>query len=226
MSKLRCIVADDEPLAVRLLSSYVARTDFLELAGAYTSARAALVALQTGTVDLALLDIQMPQLTGLELARAIANTSTLVIFVTAYKDYAIEGFKVHAFDYLLKPVSYDEFLAAVSRAKPAEEPPQTITVKSDYRRININIDDISYIEGLKDYVKIHTATRERPVLTHLSMKGIEAMLPASEFVRIHRSFIVATKRITHYDRSCVTIHSYTLPIGDTYRAKVSALLAK
>ncbi len=225
MSKYRCIIADDEPLAVRLLESYARRIDTIETVGSFISAADALAAIRGGGVDLAILDIQMPQMTGLELARAAADAGTLVIFVTAYRDYAFEGFRVHAADYLLKPVSFEEFSEAVARvtgrlAVPAPAPADAcLTVRSDYRQVRIPVADILYIEGLKDYVKIFVADRERPVLTQMSMKGAEAQLPPDRFMRVHRSFIVGLRHIAAFDRSSLTIASATIPVGDTFRAR-------
>lgn len=226
MTPLKCIIVDDEPLAVRLIESYVKRHPGVELVEAFTSAEAALMRLRRGDIDLALLDIQMPGMTGLKLAEALDGMSTAVIFITAYRNYAFEGFKVHATDYLLKPVSYDEFAAAVDRyisslpqaTAPAE--PQVLTVRSDYRTVRIPIDDITHVEGLKDYVKIYCASRPMPVLTLMSMKSVEQSLPESDFIRIHRSYIVSIRHITAYDRTSVTVAGTTLPVGDTYRQRV------
>lgn len=223
MTPLRCIVADDEPLAMKLIESYVSRTDGLELAGGYTSAAAALDAITACAPDLAFLDIQMPKLSGLDIARAVKDTGVRVVFVTAYRDYAVEGFRVNALDYLMKPVSYDEFLEAVSRAREAMTPeapdtPAHIVVRSDYRQVRVDLDDILYVEGLKDYVKIFTASRERPLLTQMSLKAAEQALPAARFMRVHRSFIVALERVTSFDRSqAVLDHGARIPLGDTYR---------
>lgn len=226
MSKCRCIIADDEPLAVRLLESYSRRIDSLETVGTFISAADALAAIRAGGVDLAILDIQMPHMTGLELARAAAGSGTQIIFVTAYRDYAFEGFRVHAADYLLKPVSFEEFSEAVGRvagrvAAPAAAAPSDdcLTVRSDYRQVRIPVADILYIEGLKDYVKIFVADRDRAVLTQMSMKAAEAQLPPDRFMRVHRSFIVGLRHIAAFDRSSLTVASSTIPVGDTFRAR-------
>jgi len=226
MKSLRCIVADDEPLALKLIESYIAKTEGLELAGGFSSATDALAAVCRADADIAFLDIQMPRMSGLEIARAARESGTKVVFVTAYRDYAVEGFRVNALDYLLKPVSYDEFLEAVERARdivPNDEQacePACMMVRSDYRQVRVNFDDITYIEGLKDYVKIHTDSRERPLLTQMSLKAVEQALPPAKFMRVHRSFILAVDRIASFDRSAVTLAQGTsIPVGDTYRSQ-------
>lgn len=222
MGQLRCIVADDEPLAVELLRSYVQRDERLQLVGAFTDARAAMDTLQQGGVDLAILDIQMPELSGIEIARAADEMGVRVMFITAYREYALDGFRVHAADYLLKPVSRNEFAEAIDRICSRQSAPvQYLTVRSDYRQLRLPFNEILYVEGLKDYVKIYVTGRERPVITQMSLKAVEQALPADEFVRIHRSFVVAKSRVTAYDRTSVTVAGTALPIGDTYRQRFS-----
>lgn len=222
MAALRCLIADDEPLAVRLLESYMKKLDCVASLRCYSSAAQALEAIDGGDVDLAILDICMPGLSGLELARAADSRGTAVIFVTAYPDYALEGFRVHAADYLLKPVSFDDFAEAVGRvaARFHGSGNAFITVRSDYRQIRLQLDDILYIEGLKDYVKIFTTSRERPVLTLMNLKALENMLPAERFMRIHRSYIVNLDHIRSYDRTAVIVGGVEVPVGDTYRSKL------
>ena len=222
MDQLRCIVADDEPLAVELLRSYVQRDERLQLVGAFTDARAAMATLQQGGVELAILDIQMPELSGIEIARAADEMGVRVMFITAYREYALDGFRVHAADYLLKPVSRNEFAEAIDRICCRQSAPvQYLTVRSDYRQLRLPFNEILYVEGLKDYVKIYVTGRERPVITQMSLKAVEQALPADEFVRIHRSFVVAKSRVTAYDRTSVTVAGIALPIGDTYRQRFS-----
>ena len=222
MDQFRCIVADDEPLAVELLRSYVQRDERLQLVGAFTDARAAMATLQQGGVDLAILDIQMPELSGIEIARAADEMGVRVMFITAYREYALDGFRVHAADYLLKPVSRNEFAEAIDRICSRQSAPvQYLTVRSDYRQLRLPFNEILYVEGLKDYVKIYVTGRERPVITQMSLKAVEQALPADEFVRIHRSFVVAKSRVTAYDRTSVTVAGTALPIGDTYRQRFS-----
>ncbi|MDE6287441.1 MAG: LytTR family DNA-binding domain-containing protein [Muribaculaceae bacterium] len=222
MAALRCLIADDEPLAVKLLESYMSKLDCVASLRCYNSAAQALEAIDAGEVDLAVLDIRMPGLSGLELARAADSRGTAVIFVTAYPDYALEGFRVHAADYLLKPVSFDDFSEAVGRVAARFHSPGSafITVRSDYRQLRLQLDDILYIEGLKDYVKIFTASRERPVLTLMNLKALENMLPAERFMRTHRSYIVNLDHIRSYDRSAVIVNGISVPVGDTYRSRL------
>lgn len=169
----------------------------------------------------------MPSLSGLELARAAREAGVRVVFVTAYRDYAVEGFRVNALDYLLKPVSYAEFLEAVDRARESavqpgrDDTPGHIMVRSDYRMVCVEFDDIIYVEGLKDYVKFYTASRERPLLTQMSLKAVEQALPEASFMRVHRSFIVALGRVESFGRSSIILRDSgtQVPIGDTYRTQ-------
>ncbi|MDE6333902.1 MAG: LytTR family DNA-binding domain-containing protein [Muribaculaceae bacterium] len=227
-SPIRCIVADDEPLAVRLLETYISRSPGLVSTGSYTNADDALAAIQSGNADLAFLDIQMPRMSGLQLAAAARDSGVRVVFVTAYRDFAVEGFRVNAIDYLLKPVSFDEFTDAVTRAAEiltrkatqTTTPAETfITVRSDYRQVRIDHDDIAYIEGLKDYVKIYTLSRPRPIITQMSLKAIQHTLPSTAFMRVHRSYIIALRQVQSFDRSHALLRDTSIPIGDTYRAE-------
>lgn len=215
MSSLRCIVVDDEPLACRLIASYVERTEGLELCGSYTSALHALDAINKENPDIAFLDIQMPELTGLDIARRI-TAQTKVVFTTAYRDFAVEGFQVNAIHYLLKPISYAEFLQAVERASGGRsEQQQFISVKSEYRLIRIPVNDILYIEGLKDYIKIYIDGQPRPVLTLMSMKAIEATLPSESFMRVHRSYIANTDRIRVLEQGRIVYGDTRIPVSDS-----------
>lgn len=226
MRPLKCLIADDEPLAVRLLEKYIERTDGIECVASCLSGSEAMQTMRTTHIDVAFLDIQMPDITGLELARAIAGTPTRVVFVTAYRDYAIDGFRVNALDYLLKPVSYDEFTEAVRRAAEActapidDDRPAHLMVRSDYRLVKIPFDRILYVEGLKDYVKFYLDDRDRPLLTQMSLKAVEQALPDDAFMRVHRSFIVGLRHLTAVDRGRVVIGTETIPVGDTYRSRV------
>ncbi len=224
MQSLRCLIADDEPLAVRLLQSYVERHPRLVAAGAYTDPGKALATLEHDAVDLAFLDIEMPGMSGMELARAIASRPTRVVFVTAYRDYAVEGFRVQALDYLLKPVSYEEFCLAADRALAAIKPVEHISVTSGYRRLRIALSDIIFIQGLKDYVKIVCTDRPRPVLTQISLKEMAALLPGSRFRRVHRSYIVNTDMIDYITGGSISLCSHIVPIGNTYRGSVADLV--
>lgn len=221
---LRCVIADDEPLAVRLLQSYVERHPGLSEAGAFTDPTLALEAIRAGGVDLAFLDISMPGMNGMELARAIAGTSVRVVFVTAYREYAVEGFRVQALDYLLKPVSYEEFCEAAGRALARIKPPSHIMVRCDYRQVRVDFDDIIYIQGLKDYVRMVVAGRDRPILTQMSLKSLEDVLPAGRFRRVHRSYIVNTGYIDYIRGGTIKLQRHTVPVGAAYRCGIAEFL--
>lgn len=199
--KLKCAIVDDEPLALGLLESYVAKTPFLELAGKYSSAVQAMKELPEKQVDLLFLDIQMPELNGLEFSRMV-DSRTRIVFTTAFEQYALDGYKVNALDYLLKPISYTDFLQAANKAvqwfELLNQPHDEITsifVKSDYKLVQIELDNILYVEGLKDYVKIYEEGSQRPILSLMSMKAMEELLPSSRFMRVHRSYIVQKSKI-------------------------------
>ena len=226
---IKCAIIDDEPLAVELLASYVSKIPFLELNGKYTNATDALHGIGQNPVDLLFLDIQMPELNGLELSRMVPE-STRIVFTTAFNQYAIDGFRVNALDYLLKPISYADFLEASTKAMqwfqlvhqseqaaPADEEPRSIFVKSEYKLLQIDLDDIRYIEGLKDYVKIYTEQSPHPILSLMNMKAIEQMLPTSRFIRVHRSFIVQKSKIREIERNRIVFGDVYIPIGDSYK---------
>lgn len=270
MAKISCIVVDDEPLAARLIESYVVKTPFLDLRGVFNSGSAAFTFLQDNPVDLLFCDIQMPGLNGMELSRMLP-AGTRIIFTTAFSEYAVEGFKVRALDYLLKPVSYEDFLASALKAKeyfdlmaasssgktsvpasaelpgkqdaaasesaslsasqpaapavssaaasPAAAPAsiRSIFVKTEYRLQQIDLDRITFIEGLKDYVKIHLDDGTPPVLSLMRLKTLEDSLPSDRFVRVHKSFIVQTSRIEAIERARIIIGKDYIPIGETYQ---------
>lgn len=228
---LNCVLIDDEPLALDLLESYVSKTPFLQLAGKYSSAVAAMTEMQGKNIDLLYLDIQMPELNGLEFAKMVAP-ETRIIFTTAFSQYAIEGYRVNALDYLLKPISYKEFLESANKAlnwfklvrKPAQpaatesvKESDCIYVKSDYKLLQIKLKDIIYIEGLKDYVKIYTKNSPRPILSLISMKAMEERLPADKFIRVHRSFIVQKEEITVINRGRIIFNDVSIPISESYK---------
>ena len=229
---IKCAIVDDEPLAVELLASYVSKIPFLELCGKYTNATDALHGISEQPVDLMFLDIQMPELNGLELSKMVPE-STRIVFTTAFDRYAVDSFRVNALDYLLKPISYADFLEASNKAMqwfqlvqqneqqvaaPAvEEEPRSIFVKSEYKLLQINLDDIRYIEGLKDYVKIYTEQSPHPILSLMNMKAIEQLLPTSRFIRVHRSFIVQKSKIREIERNRIVFGDVYIPIGDSYK---------
>lgn len=207
----------------------------LTLVGTFLSASDAVRDILDGNVDLVFLDIEMPQINGMEFAKIIPSNCR-IIFTTAYDRYAVQGFKVNAVDYLLKPVSYDEFLQAVDRAAkslaaaaPAkQEPPKKefLLVKSEYRLLQIRISDITLIEGLKDYIKIFVAGQPKPVLTLMSMKAAEQALPESQFMRVHRSFIVNTSRISIIERNHIIVGDRAVPVSDSYRQAFNEYIAR
>lgn len=221
--KLKCALVDDEPLALGLLESYVRKTDFLMLEGSYSSAVQAMSQLGEHPVDLLFLDIQMPELNGLEYSRMVPPT-TRIVFTTAFQQYALDGYRVNALDYLLKPISYSDFLQAANRAlqwfERSEQSPkerESIFVKSDYKLIRIELRHILYIEGLKDYIKIYEEGEPKPILSLMSMKAMEEMLPASRFIRVHRSFIVQKEKIRVIDRGRIVFGKSYIPISDSYK---------
>jgi DNA-binding LytR/AlgR family response regulator len=237
---LTCAIIDDEPLAVSLLESYVNKTPFLQLEGMYNSAVDALDQFSRQPVELLFLDIQMPELNGLEFSRIIGN-DTRIIFTTAFGQYALDSYKVNALDYLLKPISYPDFLQSANKAlqwydlfhKPEEkasEPvlnktkAESIFVKSEYKLIQVELRKILYIEGLKDYIKIYTEGETRPVISLMSMKTMEDLLPTDRFIRVHRSFIVQPEKIKVIDRNRIVFGKEYIPISDSYRQKFNDFL--
>lgn len=220
---LKCAIVDDEPLALNLLESYVKKTPFLELTGKYSSAVQAMKELPNHPVDLLFLDIQMPELNGLEFSKLV-NPATRIVFTTAFEQYAIDGYKVNALDYLLKPISYVDFLQAANKAmkwfellqQPKEEI-QSIFVKSDYKLVQIELRNILYIEGLKDYIKIYEENNPKPILSLMSMKVMEDLLPTSRFMRVHRSYIVQKDKIRVIDRGRIVFGKTYIPISDSYK---------
>ena len=223
---LTCAIIDDEPLAVSLLEKYVLKTSFLELRGTYNSAINALPALREEPVDLLFLDIQMPELSGLEFSQVL-DPRIRVIFTTAFDQYAVDSYRVNALDYLLKPISYADFLASVNKAvawfellhksSASDAPIDRIFVRSEYRLLQIELSRVLYIEGLKDYVKIYLEGEERPVLSLMSMKKLEEMLPADRFVRVHRSFIVHADKIKVIERNRIVFGKEYIPISENYK---------
>lgn len=243
MAVIRCAVVDDEPLALGLMASYVKKTPFLELVGSYSSAVQAMQELHDHPVDLLFLDIQMPELNGLDYSRMVPST-TRVIFTTAFNQYALDGFRVNALDYLLKPISYPDFLQAankaqdwfnlVNKSQQAEQPEkaekkeeiQSIFVKSEYKLIQIELKNILYIEGLKDYVKIFEENSTKPILSLMSMKSLEEMLPADRFMRVHRSYIVQKEKIRIIEHNRIVFGNTYIPIGDSYKQAFQDFLDK
>jgi two-component system LytT family response regulator len=231
---IRCVIVDDEPLAVSLLTDYVRKTPGLEIVLSTTHVLEALQAVQEGKADLLFLDIQMPELTGLQFMKIIRK-SCKVILTTAYTQYALEGYEHDVVDYLLKPITLDRFLIAVQKVKErwgisekpevspgaATNPIQAINhifIKTEYRIQKVNLTEILYIEALRDYIAIHTATAK--ILTLESMKNMEEILPGTQFIRIHKSYIINRECIDFIEKGRVVIRKEYLPIGETYREKL------
>ena len=254
MNTLNCIAVDDEPLALGLVSAFIEKTPFLKLVGRYSSAVEALQGLHTQQVDVVFLDIQMPDLTGIELARVIEKAASgthapRIVFTTAFNHFALEGFRVDALDYLLKPFNYEEFLRAATKAStyfdlvrkaensgtanPAEVPsapaiPQEdyLFLKVEYQLVRVAYQDILYIEGLKDYVKVHLKSETRPLLSLTSLKNLEEKLPARRFMRVHRSYIVNLERIESITRTSIQIGDTTIPVSDQYKEVFSDYVSR
>lgn len=236
---LRCCVIDDEPLASGLIASYIEKTPFMELVGEYSSPKDAISTILNNNIDVVFLDIQMPQLNGIEFAKIIPQT-TRIIFTTAYSNYAVDGFRVNALDYLLKPISYEEFLAAANRALNWHEITRRadpagssdtiqgdyIILKSEYKLVQVKIDDIIYVEGLKDYVKIYLDGTEKAIMTLLSMKTLEQSLPPELFMRVHRSFIVNLSKIKVIERNRIVFGRTQIPISDSYKEAFSEYISR
>ena len=224
---LNCAIIDDEPLAAELLASYTKKVPFLNLIGTYNSAVNGMKDLREHPVELLFLDIQMPELSGLEFAKILPK-ETKIIFTTAFNQYAIEGYKVNAIDYVLKPVSFEEFLKASNKAldwfttvrkQDTYREDRFMLVKSDYKLVKIALDDILYIEGLKDYVRIYLENGEK-VMSLMNMKKLEDYLPQPEFMRTHRSYIVHMNKITVIDRFRIVFGDVYIPISDSYKEEV------
>ena len=228
--KITCVIVDDEPMALNLVESYVNKTPFLDLKKKCSSAIEAMEFIKETPVDLLFLDIQMPDLTGLEFSKMLPK-ETRVIFTTAFDQYALEGFKVEALDYLLKPFDYAEFLAAANKASTwftmvkgiiattVSKEKEFLFVKSEYKQLRIKLADVLYFEGLKDYIKIYLKNEPKPILTLMSLKSIENELSNSQFLRVHRSFIVSLKNVGVIERSQIVINKQRITVSEQYKAK-------
>jgi two-component system, LytTR family, response regulator LytT len=231
---IRVVAIDDEPLALQLVKGYIEKTPFLELAGVFDNPVDAVVFISAADVDLVLLDIQMPDITGTELARVISG-GPKIIFTTAYEKYALEGFRLDAVDYLLKPFSYAEFLKAVQKAQKLIDPETKqlpslevkndfLFIKSDYKIRRINFSEINYIEGLRDYVKIFLTEEKNPVLSLSTLKALEGRLPQERFMRVHRSFIVSLEKVKVIDRNRIVFGEVRIPVTDQYKENFQKFL--
>ncbi|MBO7366401.1 MAG: response regulator transcription factor [Bacteroidales bacterium] len=230
---IRCIIVDDEPLAIKMLENYVERTPFLKLEASYTDPVIALSGIREKEPELVFLDIQMPDLNGMELSRMIPS-GTRIIFTTAFKQFAFESYEVSALDFLLKPIRYLKFLEAAEKARKwfemkeaAESSAESrnaqktsIFIKTEGNMLKVLLSDIKYIEGMRDYVLVHTKTRKQPYVTHITMKAVEEMLPEDSFMRVHRSYIVALSSITSVSgTNDILIGDNLIHVSDAYRER-------
>jgi len=237
IKKIKCLVIDDEQPAKDIIQKYIAGVESLELAGSCNNAVEALSFLQSNTVDLLFLDIQMPHILGTNFIRTLKNPPK-VIFITAYRKYAVEGFELDAVDFLMKPISFDRFLKAVNKVlelnlqkniKETDKPDDTkeaaqpfLYFRSDRKMVKVLFNDILYIEGLRDYIRIYTTTKT--IVTKHQLASLQEMLPADAFLRIHRSYIISVSKIDSYDADIIEIAKKELPIGRLFKHDVNKLL--
>ncbi|MCE2779382.1 MAG: LytTR family DNA-binding domain-containing protein [Algoriphagus sp.] len=244
--KISCVAIDDEPLALDLLSKFIQQTTFLELKGKFSNAIEALGYINQHEVNLIFMDIQMPDLSGMELARILDgkknSVHTRVIFCTAYHQFALEGYKVEALDYLLKPYSYEDFLSAATKAyqyfgrmgnqtQKATSPTQVpsadyIFLKVEYQLVKVVLKDITHVEAYKDYVKVHLKSKNHPLLSLTSMKNMEELLPKDRFMRVHRSFIVSLDHIDSISKNVIHIGNQQIAVGDLYKDQFSEFVSR
>ena len=231
---MRCIAVDDEKLVLDLLVDNIQQVPYLQLVKACKNAMEATAVLQKEKVDLIFLDIQMPRLSGLQFIQTLQQPP-MVILVTAYEQYALEGYNLNVVDYLLKPVSFERFLKACNKAKELfdlknentiiqkADLPNHIFVNVEYTLVKILFSDLLFVEGYKDYIKIHLASTPKPVLTKMSLKAMEEKLPADKFIRIHKSYIVAANKITVIKRDLIYIGSNEIPVSDFYKENLARI---
>ncbi|WP_299529820.1 LytTR family DNA-binding domain-containing protein [Ulvibacterium sp.] len=233
---MNCIIIDDEPLALGIVKSYCEELGGIEVMGTFTNPLESMSLFQEGNIDLVFLDIEMPQITGIEFVKTL-DKRPFFIFTTAYPQYAIDGFELNAVDYLVKPIPFPRFVKSINRVKELKmlknsmsteegnlasasgaqlSDNQFIFVKSDYGNVKIKLEDIKYIQGLKDYLKIHTSER-KPILTLMNFRDIEAKLANTDFVRVHRSFLVNVNNIDSIQRSKIVMDDIRIPIGESYK---------
>jgi two-component system LytT family response regulator len=238
--KIRCIAVDDEPLALKQIGSYIEKTPFLELVLLCNNAFSALEIIKEDNIDLVFVDISMPDLSGLDMVKSLTEKPE-VVFTTAFSEYAVEGFRVDARDYLLKPFGYADFLKSVNKVKdyielqksgkekPEPEPEPELDklfVKSGYKLVRIDLDKIKYIESVHEYIRFYLS-EGKPVMTLASMKSIEQMLPFEKFLRVHRSFIVNTDMIRTVERNRIIFeNNVSIPVSDQYRGRFQEFLKK
>lgn len=230
---MKCIAIDDEPFALQLLKDYISQVPYLELVALCEDVFEANKVLQQQEIHLVFTDIQMPRLTGLQFIQSLTERP-MFILITAYEKFALEGFNLNVVDYLLKPVELSRFMLACNKAyelfqlkKAAKQTPEPTLpyffINAEYRQVKVIYKDITYIEGLKDYIKINLLAPAKPLLVRMSMKSIEEELPSSQFIRIHKSYIVSTDSITSVRKSSVFIEQLELPVGETYQGVIEQL---
>ena len=232
---IRCIAVDDEKLVLELLIDNIKQVPYLQLVKACKNALEAIEVLQKEKIDLIFLDIQMPRLSGLQLIQTLQQPP-MVILTTAYEQYALEGYNLNVVDYLLKPVSFERFLKACNKAKELfdlkndkpslqkEENADHLFVNVEYTLVKILFTDILFIEGLKDYIKIHLASSPKPVLTKMTLKAMEEKLPAGKFIRVHKSYIAAADKITVIKRDLLYIGDHEIPVSDFYKENLTRIM--
>lgn len=235
---LNCLLIDDEPLALDLIEGFCNKISYINIFAKCNRATDAIEIIQKESIDLIFLDIQMPDINGMQLLKNIKN-KPLVIFTTAYEQYALESYNLDVIDYLLKPISFDRFLKAANKALDyytlknnsnyltstnIDKTNDHFFVKAEYQNVKIKYDDILYIEGLKDYVKIFLSSKNKPVLTLLSLKYLEEKLSASNFIRVHRSYIISLNKIDSYSKTFIFIGEHKIPIGELYIDKIKNVL--
>ncbi|MCE2616604.1 MAG: LytR/AlgR family response regulator transcription factor [Phocaeicola sp.] len=231
---ITCAIVDDEPLAISLLENFVRRTPFLELKASYNDSVQAITELKAHPVNLLFLDIQMPDLDGMELSRMVPS-ETRIIFTTAFKEYAFDSYEVNALDFLLKPIRYNKFLASVEKAKnwfemlssQKQDLRESIYLRVDGELKRVDIANIIYVCGMKDYVMFYLKNEKRPLVTHLTMKAVEEMLPSNDFMRVHRSYIISLNKIRSVDRNnCIYIGDEVIHVTDAYKELFDQYLKK
>lgn len=230
---INCVLIDDEPLALQLLEDFVKKTPYLRLAGKFEESFDALPLIESRQVDLLFLDIKMPDISGIDFFKSLSNKPE-VIFTTAYSEFAIDGFELKAMDYLLKPVSFEKFITAANRVKEYLDYKASRSARAeDYFFINVShklhkifYSDIMYLEGYKDYTKVHLGSSSSPLLILHNLKYFEDMLNQQEFIRIHRSYIVPLQKVNTVSRKSVTIKASTLPVSDNYRENFFSVIEK
>lgn len=239
---MRCIIIDDEPLAIDVLAEYCDKLDFMQVVSTFTNPLESITTIKESKIDLIFCDIELPQMSGLDFIGSLENRP-FFIFTTAYSQYAVEGFELNAVDYLVKPIPYHRFIKAVSRVKElmsrtkktidanvfsshgeTNEAQKFIFVKAEYESIKIDLDSIEYIQGLKDYLKIHIVNTNKTILTLMSFKEMQDKLPSNQFIRVHKSFIINVNFIKTVQRNRIVIRDMHIPIGESYKAEFFSIL--